>query len=248
MADAVGTLCAYSFLEKRNEGKMLDMHRLVYIATRIWVVDNSCDTEIIEKAVRYLSQVFPSNDYTNREIWREYLPHAACIDKDGQGKLIAESSELCLKVGRCLHIDGRMKEAVLWLQESCRWREQNLAEDDSDRLSSQHELAGAYEANGQVQKAVKLLEHVVAIQTKVLAEDHLNRLASQHELARAYKANGQVQKAVELLEHVVAIKAKVLAEDHPDRPVLEQLLASFNENLSEVSEESKDYTTDDSDR
>jgi hypothetical protein len=73
-----------------------------------------------------------------------------------------------------------MKEAVLWLRESCEWRDRNLAQDDANRLFSQHELAGAYQANGQVKEAVKLLERVVAIRTEVLAEDHPSRLASQH--------------------------------------------------------------------
>ncbi|KAI9691238.1 MAG: hypothetical protein M1822_008858 [Bathelium mastoideum] len=225
MADAVGTLCAYSFLEERAEREMLDMHRLVHLATKIWMVDNGRDTEIKVKAVKHLSEVFPFDDYINRKIWREYLPHTARVDKNISGKLIAERSKLCLKVGRCLYVDGRMKEAVLWLQKSYKWREQNLAEDDPDRLASQHELARAYQANGQVQKAVELLEHVVAIGTKVLVEDHPSRLASQHELARAYQANGQVQKAVELLEHVVAIGTKVLAEDHPSRLASQHVLA-----------------------
>lgn len=59
-------------------------------------------------------------------------------------------------------------------------------EDDPSRLTSQHELARAYEADGQVKVAVKLLEQVVAIREKVLTEDHPDRLASQHELMDAF--------------------------------------------------------------
>ena len=42
-------------------------------------------------------------------------------------------------------------------------REQTLAEDHPDRLASQHELAGVYQANGQVKEAVALLKEVVKI-------------------------------------------------------------------------------------
>jgi tetratricopeptide (TPR) repeat protein len=124
--------------------------------------------------------------------------------------------KLCLKVGRCLRVDGRIRDAVGWLEESRDLRA-DLLDDDADKLSTQHVLAIAYQANGQVRDAVWLLEHVVAIRERVLAEDHPNRLASQHELASAYQANEQIEKAVRLLEHVVAISERELTEDHPDR-------------------------------
>src|SRR5436309_126089 len=75
------------------------------------------------------------------------------------------------------------------------WSRTALGSEDSCTLTSQHELAGAYQANGQIKQAVELLEYVVKIRERVLAEDHLSRLASQHELARAYQADGQIKQA-----------------------------------------------------
>ncbi|KOC13590.1 kinesin light chain, partial [Aspergillus flavus AF70] len=224
LAGAIGTLCSYSFLERRDDGTKLDMHRLVHLATRIWVNQNGCKAETTIAALKHLAEVFPSDDYTNREIWRDYLPHVARIEKDEQCQDTEEKSRLCLKVGRCLHVDGRMKEAVLWLQESCKWRDINLPQSNIDRLTSQHSLAIAYKANGQ-KEAVKLLEHVVAIQSEVLVDDHPSQLASQHVLAIAYEANGQIKEAVKLLEHVIAIQSEVLAEDHPSRLASQHALA-----------------------
>ncbi|KAJ5494646.1 TPR repeat protein [Penicillium fimorum] len=206
VARAIGTLCSYSFLERRGDGSMLDMHRLVHLETRMWVNKNGREAETRMAALKHLSKVFPSDDYTNREIWRAYLPHVAYIEKDKQCQGTKEESDLRVRVGRCLYIDGRMKEA------SCGWKDRNLAEDDAERLSSQHALAQAYQSNGQVKEAVQLLERVVAIRAEVLAEDHPNRLASQHALAQAYEANGQVKKVVRLLERDTAIPPEVLAE------------------------------------
>jgi tetratricopeptide (TPR) repeat protein len=124
--------------------------------------------------------------------------------------------KLCLQVGRCLRVDGRIRDAVDWLEES-RDLQTGLSEDHSDRLLTQHVLAIAYQANGQIKDAVRLLEQVVAIRERVLAEDHPDRLTSQAVLASAYQDNGQVKDTVRLLEHVVAIRERVLAEDHPDR-------------------------------
>lgn len=186
LVGAIGTLCSYSFLERRDDGTKLDMHRLVHLATRIWVNQNGCKAETTIAALKHLAEVFPSDDYTNREIWRDYLPHVARIEKDEQCQDTEEKSRLCLKVGRCLHVDGRMKEAVLWLQESCKWRDINLPQSNIGRLTSQHELAIAYQANGQIKEAVKLLEHIVAIDSEVLAEDHPDRLLSERTLTAFY--------------------------------------------------------------
>jgi tetratricopeptide (TPR) repeat protein len=103
------------------------------------------------------------------------------------------------------------------LRESCKWRDRNLAQDDADRLASQHELARAYLTNGQIKEAVKLLEYIIALQAKIFAEDHPDRLVSQYVLAGVYLANGQVKEAVKLLENIVVIQAKILVEDHPSR-------------------------------
>jgi hypothetical protein len=106
LAGAIGTLCSYSFLEKRDDGKKLDMHRLVHLATRTWISQNGREAETRNAALKHLSEVFPSHDYTNREIWRDYLPHVARIDKGEQCPDTKEKSELCRL---CLYVDGRMK-------------------------------------------------------------------------------------------------------------------------------------------
>ncbi|OJD29869.1 kinesin light chain [Diplodia corticola] len=236
LEEAIGTLCAYSFLERRGDGDKFDMHRLVHLATGIWIGQKGAAATTSAAALKHLLEVFPADVWENRDIWRDYLPHAARIDKNEQCQGTEEKSELCFGVGRCLFIDGRIKEAVRWLRESCEWRDINLAEDHSLRLASQHALAIAYRENGQVKDAIELLERIVAIQAKVLAEDHPNRLASQHQLAIAYHKNRQVKDAVELLERVVAIRTEVLAEDHPSRLVSQHVLAVAYQETGQVKD------------
>ncbi|KAJ9645330.1 hypothetical protein H2199_003336 [Coniosporium tulheliwenetii] len=244
MEEAIGTLCGYSFLARREnddrekedgEEEWYDIHRLVHLAARIWISQGSDMAEVTEEAVRHVAEIFPSDDYANRAVWRAYLPHALRLLENMQDCDVEEKSELCLLVGRCLRVDGRIREAVKWLEESCRWRNR-LNEDDSDRLLSQHELARTYEADGQVKKAVELLEHVVTVREKVLIEEHPDRLASQHALTTVYQADGQVKEAVELLEHVVAVREKVLIEEHPNRLASQHELARAYQADGQVKE------------
>jgi hypothetical protein len=118
LAKAISTLCSYSFLERRDDSIKLDMHRLVHLATRIWVSQNGHKAKTSKAAIKHLSEVFLSDDYANHEIWRDYLPHITRIDKDKQCQGTEEKSKLCLKVRQCLYVNRRIKEAVLWLQES----------------------------------------------------------------------------------------------------------------------------------
>ncbi len=225
MVYAIGTLCGYAFLTRRENSEVFDMHSLVHLATRIWLQREGLIATTEEKATRHLATVFPSNDYTNRNIWREYLPHASRVLQRSKALDIAERSDLLFWVGQCLRVDGRIKEAVRSLEEADRWRNRHLAEDHPDRLASQHALAIAYQADDKVKEAAALLEQVVTIETKTLDADHPKLLASQHELAGAYLADGQVKKAVTLLEQVVAIEAKTPAEDHTDRLTSQHELA-----------------------
>jgi hypothetical protein len=164
MEEAIGTLCGYSFLARRGDcgeeqeeqEEWCDIYQLVHLATRIWIRKRGDAVRVQDEALQQVAGVFLSDDYANREVWRAYFPHALRLIEDGQQCSAEERSELCLLVGRCLRVDGRMTEAVGWLEQSCRLREE-LSEDNSDRLLSQHVLAMAYRADGQVQKAVELL-------------------------------------------------------------------------------------------
>lgn len=233
LVGAIGTLCSYSFLKRRDNGTELDMHRLVHLATRMWIKQSGCEVETRMAALAHLSKVFPSNIYTNRWIWREYLPHVAHIKYDERSQGTEEMGRLCLKVGKCLRVDGRIREAILWLEKS---RDSNLAQDDEDRLSSQQELAAAYQAHEKAKKAVSILERVIPICTEVLSEDHSNQLASQHQLAREYQANGRAKEALEILQRAIAIEAEVHAEEHLNRLVSQHMLARADEADGQVKE------------
>ncbi|OAP55793.1 hypothetical protein AYL99_09945 [Fonsecaea erecta] len=236
MVFALGTLDAYAFVVRRGNSDTFDMHSLVHLATRIWVRGEGVAAQVEESAVQHVTSVFPSSDYSERDRWRAYLPHALRLLQRDDTANMEVRYNLCIKVGQCLQVDGRITEAVRYFQECYDWRKEHLDEDHPDRLASQYALAGAYEANGQVKEAVRLLEEVVRIEEQTLTEDDPDRLVSQHALAGAYQANGQVTEAVRLLEEVVRIKEQTLTEDHPDRLGSQHALAGAYQANGQVTE------------
>ncbi|EGU73588.1 hypothetical protein FOXB_15901, partial [Fusarium oxysporum f. sp. conglutinans Fo5176] len=159
---AIGTLCGYRFLDRRGSSEVFDMHSLVHLATRSWVAENDSENEQSQAAIARLSEVFPTDEWENRDVWRQYLPHAIKLLRCTENDWSDELCELGFWAARCLLVDGRVTEAVELLEHEAAVKRTTLAEDHPDLLASQHTLAGAYQANGQIKEAVKLLEHVVA--------------------------------------------------------------------------------------
>ncbi|KAJ8106476.1 hypothetical protein OPT61_g9512 [Boeremia exigua] len=239
LEEAIGTLCGYSFLVRRSddgseakqmyigkgdivEKEWFDIHRLVHLATRIWIQEYGDPDEVMDHAIQHVRKVFPSSDHANRYRWRAYMPHALRLLSTDQDCDMREKSELIYWVGRCLETDGRTREAMAWLEECCSLRS-ILGKDDPDLLSAQHSLAGVYRGDGQIKKAIELLEVVLKADETREANDSA-RLASQYALAGAYLVGGQVEKAVELLEAVVEKQKKVLDKGHPSLLISQQAL------------------------
>ncbi|MDI1484963.1 MAG: hypothetical protein OHK93_000097 [Ramalina farinacea] len=225
MVYALGMLRAYAFITQRGDDENYDMHRLVHLGTKVWLGKHSTTDDWNTKAAVHFAEIFPPDDYSNQATWRAYLPHAIEVLRNTKPLDIEARYDLCLYVGRCLRVDGRIEEAVGWLSQCFVWRCGRCPEDHPSRLASQHELAKAYLVNGRFKEAVELLEQVVAIRRETLAKDHPDRLASLNELAIAYRTNGQINEAIEILKYVVAIRKKVLAEDHPGRLASQHNLA-----------------------
>jgi tetratricopeptide (TPR) repeat protein len=225
MTRAIGTLCGYSFLSKREDGETFDMHSLVHLATQKWNEDEQIQKEIRQMALAHIAKVFPNADWENREVWRQYMPHALRLLTSADGVDSNDSCELGYWVGRCMLTEGAARQAIHILESVVRIQATTFEENDPDRLSSQNVLAWAYQDNGQTQEAIELLEHVVAVEVEILLENHPDRLSSQHALAVVYAANGQVKDAIKLLEHVVAVEAEILPENHPDRLPSQHALA-----------------------
>jgi tetratricopeptide (TPR) repeat protein len=227
MVNAIGTLRAYAFIARRGTTRIFDMHSLVYLATRRWVRQQKRAAQVEEGAVQHLAKIFPARDYSQQDRWRAYMPHALGILRRKDTADMEQRYLLCIKAGRCLLADGRLKEASQCFSESYSWRKEHLPHRDPHTLLAQYELAQTYSRTGQVKIAISLMEEVVRIQKELLAEGHPSQLAAMHELAGAYEADGRLQEAVALFEEVVQVSGQmaVLAEMDIDHLASQHSLA-----------------------
>lgn len=90
----------------------ISIHRLVHVATRNWLGKNALFSHWIQKVADQIFEVFPDDHYTNRGLWREYLPHALSLVSENEFIIQWEQYiDLIKKVASSLASDGRYNEA-----------------------------------------------------------------------------------------------------------------------------------------
>ncbi|KAF2190064.1 FabD/lysophospholipase-like protein [Zopfia rhizophila CBS 207.26] len=214
--EALGTLSAYSFITEHRTDPLLDLHRLVHLATRNWLRMKGSRGEWAAKALERLEEVFPDSDHINRSVWRMYLPHAQYalefeLEEDvGNGK-----TELLWKFGKCAHSDGRYKEAEKAFAQVMQIRKRVLGEEHLSTLTSMANLASTYRNQGRWKEAEELFVQVMETRKRVLGEEHLSTLTSMANLASTYRNQGRWKEAEELEVQVMETSSRVLGEEHP---------------------------------
>ncbi|KAJ4123946.1 hypothetical protein NW765_006991 [Fusarium oxysporum] len=86
MTRAIGTLCGYSFLSKREDGETFDMHSLVHLATQRWNQDDRLEIGVRQLAFRHIADVFPCDDWDKRETGSAYTEVCGSHGEDNFGR------------------------------------------------------------------------------------------------------------------------------------------------------------------
>ncbi|GIJ92687.1 hypothetical protein Asppvi_001965 [Aspergillus pseudoviridinutans] len=132
--EAIGTLKGYAFVSGRSAAQSFDLHRLVHLATRNWLRKNATLSKWTITALTRLEAIFPSDEHTNRDIWKGYLPHVISLlereeVKNAEIEIESTRYHLIFKLSMCLSADGRVTEAVNYLEEHYNWHKRQF--DDS---------------------------------------------------------------------------------------------------------------------
>ncbi|KAF4502809.1 kinesin light chain [Fusarium agapanthi] len=212
---AIGTLCSYSFLVRRDETNVFDMHSLVHTATRGWLEKQDQERRVLSKVICHFAARFPARNAAHYDLRREYLPHAMrLLNRNHENKTV-EAYQLFRKVGDSFYEERRFKEAIRCYKEVCCWRQVLYSETDGVRLSSKHALARAYLKDRRIKDAIEMLEHVVAVRKGTLDQKDHNRITSEQVLGSAYLHDRRIKDAIKMLEHVVAVRKETLdGKDH----------------------------------
>jgi tetratricopeptide (TPR) repeat protein len=214
--EAIGTLIAYSFVTRRPANSVLDLHRLVHLATRNWLLENSHITKWSSKVISRLVEVFPNDEHENRATWRAYLPHASyALLSIYVGQNREDNVELLHKLGMCLLSDGRFDEAESYLLEAMEIRKRTLGEEHSSTLTGVNNLAMVLQNQGKYEAAEEMNRRALEGREKLLGKEHPDTLTSVGDLAMALYFQGKYKMAEERNRRALEGREKMLGVEHP---------------------------------
>ena len=213
--DAIGTLDAYSFVTKRDAESALDLHRLVHLAIRNWLHQNSTQSMWITKAIERLGEAIPSHLLPNDGYagWRLYGAHARYALDSGGDKTVARA-QLLHQVAFWLAYDGkRYEEAEKAIKEAIEVN--NLVRGDKKRetLPSMDALGWLYIKQERLEEAEELLKELVSTRVLVLGEAATGTQMSKAKLAIVYYKQGRLNDAENLCKQALEIAKQASAED-----------------------------------
>ncbi|EED17856.1 kinesin light chain, putative [Talaromyces stipitatus ATCC 10500] len=217
MRDALGLLSAYSFITIQPGNSSISLHRLVHLATRNWMRKEEQFSVYITKAADRLNEIFPHNDHTNRQLWREYLPHTLSLLSEREFREQQQQYiDYIQKVGACLYSDGRNNEAEKLLAQVMMDRKQVLGPEHPVTLASMNNLSLTYLNQGRWKEAEALQVQVMETWKQALGPEHPSTLTSMSNLSVTYQNQGRWKEAEELGVQATETRKQVLGPEHPD--------------------------------
>ncbi|KAK6832630.1 hypothetical protein RU639_004351 [Aspergillus parasiticus] len=217
MVKALGLLGAYSFISDQAKESPLNLHRLVHLATRNWMRENQQFKLFIRKTAERLTEAFPNNDHTKRNLWRSYLPHALSLLEEDEFKGQREQYiELLENVGDCLVSDGRYNEAEALFCDARDIQQKRNGEVHLSTLAIMSKLASVYIGQGRFTEAETLNVQVLETRNQTLGPEDPATLKTMGDLSRVYYEKGHYKQAETLSLQVLKAMRKVLGPEHSD--------------------------------
>ncbi|KAJ1323029.1 FxSxx-COOH system tetratricopeptide repeat protein [Microdochium nivale] len=217
LSKALGVLKAFSFVVEEKDYS-LDMHRLVQLVTRKWLIKRDTIRYFGGQALITVSHIYPFGNYDNRLICTAYLPHVDAVLKLGgtrsREEKLARASLLHCAAG-LFYDQGQWRDTEEFQAQAVDLRRTLLGSEHLDTLNSMANLALTYQDQGRWEEAEKLGVAVMETRKAKLGADHPGTLNSMANLASTFWSQGRWEEAEKLELEVMETRKAKLGADHP---------------------------------
>lgn len=117
---AIGTLSAYAFLVRRGDDEVYDMHRLVHLATRVWIRRQKRTEDVVARTAHHLLAGIMEiqSKHANYHEPQAYLPHAIRVLDSSFLPPCLQRYFLAYAVGEYLLHVARFNESIQYLEDA----------------------------------------------------------------------------------------------------------------------------------
>ncbi|KAH6994974.1 hypothetical protein EDB80DRAFT_728361 [Ilyonectria destructans] len=215
---AVGVLKAFSLISEESRGN-LNMHRLVQLVTRKWLITKKTIGRYEGQALLTMSRLYPHGRFESRNICSAYLPHAIAVLKGTASESTEEAAargDLLHSMASYLEFKGKSKDAEKLSEQAVEISKRTLGENHQDTLASMSNLTLTYIKLGRWDQAEELGLQVIETQKRIFRKEHPDILASMNNLTLIYIKLGRWDQAEELGLQVMETQKRIFGEEHPD--------------------------------
>ncbi|KAM0244378.1 hypothetical protein ACHAP5_006285 [Fusarium lateritium] len=218
LVKALGVLKAFCFIRAEKGGDH-NMHRLVQLVTRTWLIRKEIMTPFARDALLSVSEFYPYGDFEEVDTCTAYLPHAISVlglqpiecDED---RLLRAS--MLHRVGGFFLFQGRYTEAERLQREGIQNRSELLGEEHMETMVLKLDLSSSLQYQAQYEEAEKLAVAVLETWRRLYGEEHHKTLEAISTLASNYYDQDKPEEAKKLWSHVFEVRKRVLGEEHID--------------------------------
>ncbi|KAF3805672.1 Regulatory protein AfsR [Colletotrichum gloeosporioides] len=216
--EAINTLLAYAFIQKRSSAKSFDVHRLVRLVMRTWLREHDKEEQQITETINRLSVAFPLPKIDDKRDWIVYVPHAQAVLKMSKlrnnGKALWD---LLRKVGDGYRCVGKYAEAEKTHREVLELKQGILEPDDPEVLDSLRDLGNTlgYSAlnveddQAKYHEAETMFRRELQSRMKITGLKNFHTIRALENLAGTLGEQGQYVKAEQMYRQVVKLRTRL---------------------------------------
>jgi tetratricopeptide (TPR) repeat protein len=214
----VAFLRAFSLVDTKQREDEFEMHRLVQLATTVWLKSANREGIWRRAFIQAMAQEFPTGEYANWPRCHTLFPHVLHMveQKEPSSRETNAWALLLNNTGWYALRQGLFGQAESMVLEAVRIRKKILGSDEPSTLLSLNLLASVLADLGKYSEAESMHRQNLATREKVLGLDHLDTLMTMNNLALVLGRQGKYSEAESMHRQTLATRKKVLGLNHPD--------------------------------
>ncbi|KAK0648357.1 P-loop containing nucleoside triphosphate hydrolase protein [Cercophora newfieldiana] len=217
LKDDIMTLRQFSFISANKDGKTLEMHRLVQLATLEWLEAHGQQDHWRHRLLRRLCERLPTGEYENWGECQVLFPHVksatAVAPKEEQS--LQDWATVLYKAAWYAWRVGNGLEAEKMAIQAMEMRKKVLGQEREETINAIAMVGLAYKLRGRWEEAEKLEVQVMETSKTKLGADHPFTLTSIANLASTLWNQGRWEEAEKLDVQAMETRKTKLGADHP---------------------------------